>query len=96
MDCIGFAGYSKIASIYEVFYHLRVIKDYRLEFYFEEQLTNFLLNEYIAKGFEVTSIFDKVMDRLFHNYLRSPISVADQKEKIFKILEELKPNNRVE
>lgn len=91
-DCSGFDSYSKLASIYELLYHLRAIKDYRLEFYFEKELTEFLLGEYLAKGFETTSIFDKIMDRIFHSYMRAPISVADQKEKISKILKQLEPN----
>lgn len=90
-DCSRLDSYSKLASIYELLYHLRVIKDYRLEFYFESQLTEFLIGEYLAKGFEITLLFDKIMDRLFHSYLRAPISVADQKEKILKILKQLKP-----
>ena len=91
-DCSGFDSYSKLASFYELLYHLRVIKDYRLEFYFEKNLTDFLLGEYLTKGFEITSIFDKIMDRLFHSYLRFPVSVADQKEKISMILKQLEPN----
>lgn len=82
-------GYSKIADVYELFYHIRAVKDYRLEFYFTKKLLKFLFGEYVRKGFQATYIIDTIMNRLFLGYLESPLSLEEETEKIMNILSSL-------
>ncbi len=89
-SCICSQSYNQIALIYELFYHLRVIKDYRLDFYFEPELIPFLMADYIPQGFEVICTIDKVIHRVFLNYMVSPLSIADHKEKIYNIFNKIK------
>lgn len=89
-NCIRSHAYICISMLYELFYHFRVIKDYRLEFYFKPELIPFLVNEYMQEGFEIICTLDKALDRVFHNYMISPLTLVDHKEKIQKIFREIK------
>jgi hypothetical protein len=83
-------AYSKIAEIYELFYHMRAIKDYRAEFYFNTEFKEFLLNEYMIQSFKAACIIDNIMNKLFLNYLTSPLSLAAQKRRNIKDLIKIK------
>jgi len=72
----GIGSYLSIAQVYELFYHIRAIKDYRQEFYFNADLQSFLVNDYIHKGFQALCIIDEVRSRLLKGYLVSPLPVS--------------------
>lgn len=90
--CVSNNFYSQFARIYELFYHLRVVKDYRLDFYFERELIPFLLEEYLSKTFKVICEFDKVLNRLYRDYMESPISLSERQELVLKAFEQITPN----
>lgn len=77
--------YYKTALLYELFYHLRVIKDYRLEFYFDpniESLLKMLNDELIPKSDFVICTLDKALNRLFDEYMFSPLLLENVKDTI--------------
>jgi hypothetical protein len=75
----------KIASIYEVFYHIRAIKDYREEFYDNVEFQIFLRDDYLQKSFKALCIADNITNDLLKNYLRYPLTIAETREKVSTI-----------
>lgn len=88
--CFRSLSYQKISQIYELFYHLRAIKDYRLEFYFEPELTTFLIKDYMPQGFAIACVADEAIDRIFSGYMKSPLLLKDYKDKIHSILSKIR------
>ena len=80
----GIESYLSIAQVYELFYHIRAIKDYRMEFYFNADLLSFLVNEYLDKGFQALCIMDEVSDRLLKDYLINPLPLSVLKEMVLR------------
>ncbi len=65
-----------IAAVYELFYHIRVIKDYRLEFYYNNDWLPFMTNEYVDKGFQALCTVSEIQSRLMKGYLENPLPVS--------------------
>lgn len=84
-ECFQSPSYYKISLIYELLYHLRTIKDYRLEFYFEHGMAPFILEYLVPKGFESLCVIDKVLNRIFQEYMISPLPLVNHKEEIYKL-----------
>ena len=80
----GIESYLSKAQSYELFYHIRAIKDYRMEFYFNRDLISFLVNEYLDKGFQALCIMDEVSDRLLKDYLINPLPISVLKEIVLR------------
>ena len=76
-------SYLSIAQIYELFYHIRAIKDYRIEFYLNADFESFLLKEYMHKGFQALCVIDEVSDRLLKGYLVNPLPLSVLKKIVF-------------
>jgi hypothetical protein len=85
----SFEDFSKLADLYELFYHIRAIKDYRKEFYFKEGLQEFLI-DYMKKSFEAACVIDEIMAKLFQDYLGFPLTLKEEKEKIIEIISAIK------
>lgn len=66
-----------IASIYEVFYHLRAIKDYKRAFYFNDNLSEFLISDFIPTGLNVVFSLDEIINNIYSNYLYFPYSLEE-------------------
>lgn len=69
---------------------MRVIRDYRKEYYMAEGLASNLINKYLSAGFRGVCKADKIMEKSIGNRMRSPISISDEKENIENILSKLK------
>ena len=80
----GIGSYLSIAQVYELLYHIRAIKDYRMEFYFNADLLSFLVNEYINKGFQALCVVDEVSDRLLKEHLINPLPLSVLKEMVLR------------
>ena len=80
----GIESYLSIAQVYELFYHIRAIKDYRMELYFNTDLISFLLNEHINKGFQALCVNNEVADRLLKGYLVNPLPLSVLKKMVLK------------
>ncbi len=68
--------------MYELLYHLRTIKDYKLEFYFDKDFLSFLIQQVIPNGIIILSTFDEAKSKIFLNYLNSPFSLSELYKKI--------------
>jgi hypothetical protein len=88
--CIRKNQYLILASLYELFYHLRVIKDYRREFYFNDLLSDFIITEYISKGMNILFKLDNIVKRIFSDYMTTPYSLSDHKKRILKLSAQIK------
>lgn len=75
-------SYQKLSAMYELLYHLRTIKDYKLEFYFDKDFISFLIQQVIPNGIIVLSAFDETKRKIFLNYLNSPFSLSELYKKI--------------
>ena len=86
------SGYSNMIETdnYLLLYHMRVIRDYRKEYYMAEGLASNLINKYLSAGFRAVCKADKIMEKSIGNRMRSPISISDEKENIENILSKLK------
>jgi len=73
--CHEIPSVTDTAAMYELCYHIRVIKDYKLEFYWEETFKNFVENDYVANGVELLSSFESILESLFSGFLESPFSI---------------------
>jgi len=75
--CPRMSSYLDLANIYEIIYHLRVLKDYKREFYFNNSLTDFFITIFIAKGLDIIFILDEIIQKIYSNYLMSPYSLRN-------------------
>lgn len=70
--CHEIPSVNNISALYELCYHIRAIKDYKLEFYWEESFEKFLEADYLTRGVELLSCFESILDSLFSGFLMSP------------------------
>lgn len=78
--CTGLPQITDIVSLYEICYHLRVIKDYKIEFYWHRPFEEFVKNNYLKKGIDILFIFEEVIRAIFSNYLRYPRTLKDDEK----------------
>ena len=88
--CKCYPVFQYLADFYSLLYHMRVIRDYRKEYYMAEGLASNLINKYLSVGFRAVCKADKIMEKSIGNRMRSPISISDEKENIENILSKLK------
>lgn len=84
--CKEIPSITNIASLYELCYHIRVIKDYKLEFYWEHNFEEFLKQQYLPEGIKIIYFLESVIDALFCNYLMSPYKLENDKEMMSKLI----------
>jgi len=77
--------FSLIAQIYVLFYHLRAIKDYKREFYFNDSLSDFIICHYVHDGLDVLFEIDKFIKRTFNEFLMFPYNLSDIHSQIIKL-----------
>lgn len=80
----GIGSYLSIAQVYELFYHIRAIKDYRMEFYLNADLLSFMGKKYISKGFQALCVINEVADGLLKDYLVNPLPLSVLKEMVLR------------
>lgn len=77
-----------IIGLYEVFYHLRVICDYKGMIFSKPDIQTFIRNEFVPKSLEALILADQSMEVFSAGYLRSPLSFKERSE----LLPSLKSN----
>lgn len=69
-----------IIGLYEVFYHLRVICDYKGLIFSNPNIQTFIRNEFVPKSLEALILADQSMEVFSAGYLRSPLSFKERSE----------------
>jgi hypothetical protein len=75
--CHEIPSVNNISALYELCYHIRAIKDYKLEFYWEESFEEFLEAHYLTRGVELLTCFESILDSLFSGFLMFPFKLKD-------------------
>lgn len=75
--CENHFKYSPLALIYELVYHIRAIRDYKREFYFNDNLTDFIVTNYVGKGLDIIFYFDLEISKLYKDYLIFPYTLSE-------------------
>lgn len=88
-QCIQRDIFLELAQLYCLLYHLRVIKDYKMDFFNNRDFTNFLLNDFFIKSFEITCNFEKIIDKNFSKYWWSPSSLDIDSRDILRIIQKI-------
>jgi hypothetical protein len=82
--CIKFPSCLEIAAVYELFYHLRVVKDYHTELYNNTSFRKYLTKGLMKKSLEIISKMDVLQNKLFSNYMVFPLSFENLKKAILQ------------
>jgi hypothetical protein len=80
--CARNPDFQKLSNLYELLYHLRVVKDYRLELYWETSFKPLLENELVPRARSILVKCDEIVDSIFRGYLRGPISLSQELDEI--------------
>lgn len=80
--CTPNPDFQKLSDLYELLYHLRVVKDYRLELYWEAPFKLLLENELVPRVRSILTKCDEIVDSIFSDYLGGPISLSQELEEI--------------
>ena len=73
--CVRNKAYSNLADIYALYYHLRVIKDYKIDYLRDSKFENFLLEDFLNKSFKITCEIEKIENKIYSDYWFSPFSL---------------------
>ena len=89
-SCLEIPSINEIASIYEFCYHIRVIKDYKKEFYWERNLEHnfedFLIQKYLPEGMKIIYFLESFIKTLFDKYWWIPFDLKNDKEMMTKFI----------
>ncbi len=90
MVCESFEIFKSLRDFYLLIYHLRVIRDYKTEYYSASNLANKLLDIFLPLGFDVICKTESLMSLSIGNKMHFPISLSDEKSHIERITSLLK------
>lgn len=71
-----------IIGLYEIFYHLRVICDYKSLIFSEPDFQLFIRNEFLPKSIEALILADQSLEVFSAGYLKSPVSFKERSERL--------------
>jgi hypothetical protein len=88
-NCKKCEDYLILAQIYELYYHLRVIKDYKKEFW-NMSFTMSLFNERnLNHMFNIVMKVEQIEDRINRDYWVSPFNISRDNDEIYSILQQI-------
>jgi hypothetical protein len=82
--------FGHLAAVYEVLYHLRAIKDYKREFYFNDSLTDFLIKDFTPVGLNIVFVLDEIINNVYSDFLMFPYTLKDTYKSVRKNSESVK------
>lgn len=93
-ECIQRDIFLDLANFYCLLYHLRVIKDYKMDFFDNPDFTHFLLNDFFTKGFEITCNLENMINKNFAGYWSSPdvLTLSKGSREIHQIIQKNSKN----
>jgi hypothetical protein len=86
-QCNGKPYFLILSNIYVLFYHLRVIKDYKIQFFSNRDFYKFLIKDFLIKGFKLSSQTEKIVNKIYSGYVFSPFLLERDIENIKEALE---------
>lgn len=90
--CYSLEIFRHLRDFYLLIYHLRIVRDYKTEFYYSNELATKLLDTFVPLGFDVICKTEKLMSQSIGNRMISPLSLSQEKNHINRIKEELLRN----
>ncbi|MDL1969486.1 MAG: hypothetical protein LWW94_00660 [Candidatus Desulfofervidaceae bacterium] len=88
--CKSYPVFRYLADFYLLLYHMRIIRDYRKEYFLTEGLANRLINTFLLYGFRAVCKAEKIMGKSIGNRMRFPLSLSEEKENVEIILSKLR------
>jgi hypothetical protein len=85
--CKNLDAFLDLSSIYSLFYHFRIIKDYKLELFYNNEFQGFLISDYLPKSYDIIVKVERIMNRVLSKYLLPPILMDSWGEEIRRIIE---------
>ena len=87
--CGSIEIFRHLRDFYLLAYHLRVVRDYKTEFYHTEGQATKLLDTFVPLGFDVICKAERFMSQSIGNRMHFPLSLSREKDHINRIKEEL-------
>ena len=84
--CKSYSIFKYLYDFYLLLYHMRVIRDYRKEYFSTEGLADKLINIFLLYGFKAVCKTEKIMEESIGHRMRFPLSLSEEKQNIEIIL----------
>ncbi len=86
--CKKCADFLILAQVYELFYHLRVIKDYKMEFWDMELFSPLFSQKNLEYMFNIVIKVQQIDTRIYNGYWRSPFHLYKDNQRIDTLIQD--------